>query len=392
MSMSQKAKKEYVEAIRGRYQEGNREEKDRILGEFCAICNLHRKHAIRVLNKAPKEGIAKFLKARKRGPKPKYHYIELTRPLRKLWFATDQMCAVNFKAAIPEWLPWFEKENPLDERVRGDLLRMSAASIGRILEPSKARTKRRGGTKPGSLLRTGIPIRTDFWDVTGPGFMEADTVAHCGGSMSGEFAWSLTLTDIDTGWTEVRLLWNKLAEEVKEGIEDIEKYLPFPILGFDSDNGAEFINKCLVHFFAKRFIPFTRSRAYHKNDNAHVEQKNNTHVRQLLGYSRIDCQIVVPLINEILRNEVSLLKNHFYPSLKLEEKLRLKSRIKRLYTPPKTPYQRVLESPRIPAAKKQELVKLHAQLNPLQLQRAIRSKLAAIFRIIKNEHLKQIAS
>ena len=390
--MSQRAKREYIEAIRQRYQKGNRKEKGAILDEFCAVCELHRKHAIRALGGKPKEGLARFLKGPKRGRKPRYRYFELINALKALWFATDQMCSVNFKTAIPDWLPWFLKEHPLSERAITDILRISAPTIGRILEPSKARTKNRGGTKPGSLLRTEIPIRTDYWDVTGPGFMEADTVAHCGGSLSGEFAWSLTLTDIDTGWTELRLIWNKLATQVRDGVEDIEKSLPFKLLGFDSDNGGEFINKCLVHYFAQKFIPFTRSRAYHKNDNAHVEQKNYTHVRQLLGYDRIDCQAVVPLINELLKNEVSLLKNHFYPSLKLKEKLRIMSKIKRRYMPPKTPYQRVMESPHVSEEKKHELCRLHSELNPLQLQRTIRTKLAAIFRIIKDERLKKMAS
>ena len=390
--MSQSSKKEYLEAIRSRYQRGNRKEKGVILDEFCAVSGLHRKHAIRALGRKPKEGLSRFLKGPRRGRKPKYQYFELTNALRKLWFDTDQMCSVNFKAAIPEWLPCFVEEYPLSERAVQDMLSISAATIGRILEPSKARTKKRGGTKPGSLLRTEIPIRTDYWDVTCPGFMEADTVAHCGGSMSGEFAWSLTLTDIDTTWTEVRIIWNKLAVHVRDSVEDIEKGLPFKLLGFDSDNGGEFINKCLVHYFAKRFIPFTRSREYHKNDNAHVEQKNFTHVRQILGYNRIDCQAVVPLINELLKNEVSLLKNHFYPSLKLEEKMRLKSKIRRRYSPPKTPYQRVLESPHVSGETKRELSILHSTLNPIKLQRTIKIKLAAIFRIIKDEHQKLLAS
>lgn len=392
MKMSKKAKKEYVEAVRVRYLNGNREEKGRILEELCQVCGIHRKYAIELLNSRLNREERRKKRLGKRGRKSKYRYPEFEFALKKLWFWTDQMCSINFKAAIPDWLPSFKQEYPVSDVVQEHLLTISAPTIGRILEPSKSRTKNRGGTKPGSLLRTEIPIRTDFWDVTCPGYMEADTVAHCGGSMSGEFAWTLTLTDIDTTWTEIRAVWHKLAINVKDAICDVERYLPFPILAFDSDNGGEFINKCLVHYFAGKFIPFTRSREYRKNDNAHVEQKNYTHVRQLLGYDRIDCQAVIPLLNDLFSNEVSLLKNHFCPSLKLEEKIRIKSQLRRKYLPPKTPYRRVLESPHIPKEKKEELEKIHASLNPITLQRNIKSKLTAIFRIVKDEHLKQKAS
>lgn len=385
MEMSKGSKKEYINAVKVRYLKGNRVEKERILDEVWLVCDYHRKHAIRLLNggpNQPKDSRAK----QKRGRKSKYRYLEFERALKKLWFYTDQMCSLNFKEAIPLWLPAFEEEICISEQVEEHLLCISAATIGRILEPSKIRTKKRGGTTPGKLLRTEIPIRTNFWDVNCPGYMEADTVAHCGGSMAGEFVWTLTLTDIDTTWTEIRAVWHKLAENVRDGIIDIQANLPFLLVAFDSDNGNEFINKCLVHYFSGKFIAFTRSREYKKNDNAHVEQKNYTHVRQLLGYSRIDYQKVIPLLNDLFRKEVSQLKNFFYPSLKLSEKHKLiNGRVVRIYKKPKTPYQRVLESPHISKEKKNELEQIYNTLNPIKLTKTINSTLAAIFKIVKNE-------
>lgn len=388
--MSQKTAEEYLDAVRLEYFRGNRETKAKILDGLCEVFGYHRKSAVRALND-PRRYVPE-VEQKPRGRKSVYKDdATFCEALRRLWFATEQMCVVNFQVAIPDWLPAFEAEYEVEETCREKLLKVSAATAGRILEPSKLRTKRRGGTKPGSLLRTEIPIRTDFWDVTCPGYMEADTVAHCGGSMSGEFMWSLTLTDIDTTWTENRAVWHKLAPLVRDAIIDIETKLPFPILGFDSDNGGEFINRALVHYFAGKFIPFTRSREYHKNDNAHVEQKNNTHVRELLGYDRIDVEAVIPMMNELYANEVSLLKNHFYPSLKLERKERVMSRIKRHYKRPKTPYQRVLESPHVAEEKKQQLREIHSLLNPIELKRTIHRKLRAIMHIVHEAHRAQAA-
>ena len=389
MVMSMGARQECIDAVRVRYLNGNRTIKGQILTELKELTGLHRKHLVRQLNRVLRRMATevRIPPKKRRGCKARYkNDAEFCQHLKRLWFLTDQLCAPNFKAAIRHWLPAYKEENAVAVAVEEKLLMVSAATVGRILEPYKYRTKRRSGTKPGSLLRTEIPIRTDFWDVTGPGFMEADTVAHCGGSMSGEFAWTLTATDIETTWTEIRCVWHKLAENVKNAVIDIENYLPFPILAFDSDNGGEFINHALVHYFSGKFIAFTRSREYRKNDNAHVEQKNYTHARHLLGYERIDSKAVVPLINDLMRNEVSLLRNHFVPCLKLAEKMRIKSRLIRKYPAPVTPYERILASPAIPEYKKEELRAKHATLNPLKLSRTIDEKLRRIFRILRDEH------
>jgi hypothetical protein len=211
--------------------------------------------------------------------------------------------------------------------------------------------------------------------------MEADTVAHCGMSLAGNFVWSLTLTDIYTCWTENRATWNKGAEGVIEQIKNIEKSLPFELLGFDCDNGSEFLNYHLLRYFTEnreKAIQFTRSRPYKKNDNAHVEQKNWTHVRHLFGYDRFENQAVVALMNDLYRNEWSLYQNHFVPTMKLIEKIRIGSKYRKKYSLPETPYQRVIQSPDVKDEVKLALVKLHNTLDPFALKQKIEEKLRLI--------------
>jgi len=372
------SRREYLRAIRQRYVEATREEKGVILQEFCAICDYHRKHAIRLLNQRKR-------KPRKRpGRKPVYCSKELLRALKRIWLATDQMCSKKLVAALPLWLPFYEG---LSDEVRTQLLSISAATIDRLLAPTRAKTRPKGlgGTKPGSLLRNQIPIRTHNWDITQPGFMEADTVAHCGNSMAGNFIWSLTLTDINTGWTECRATWNNGANGVLIQIKDIEADLPFQLQGFDCDNGSEFLNYHLLQYFTdhKPRVRFTRSRPYKKNDNAHVEQKNWSHVRHLLGYDRLDNPELVELINNLYANQWSLLQNHFCPTLKLLEKKRINSKYKKKYETPKTPYQRLMESNHLSEEQKKQLNTCHQSLNPFKLKRTIERKLKAIFKLVR---------
>jgi hypothetical protein len=275
-------RREYLEAIRNRYRKACRKEKSIILGEFCANCGYNRKYAIRLLRK-------KSSSAPNRKPGPAFRYDKdlLLVPLKRIWFATDQMCSKKLKAAIPLWLPFYAEEHEaLSLQVEQKLLEMSPATIDRLLKPVRALYKKgRCSTKPGTLLKNQIPIKTHNWDVTRPGYFEADTVAHCGNSTAGDFAFSLTFTDIFSGWTENRAVWGKGSQGVLLQIRNIEERIAFPILGFDCDNGSEFLNHHLVRYFTDRPkapVQFTRSRPYRKNDNAFVEQKNWTHVRQLL--------------------------------------------------------------------------------------------------------------
>jgi len=369
-----------LEAIHRRYRRASRAQKQLILDEFCAVCALNRKYAIRLLAQPLRRG-----RPRKRpGRRARYAHPQLLELLRRIWLACDQPCSKRLRAAVGLWLPHYERGfGPLEPQVRIMAEQISAASIDRLLKPVRAQTPRKGlaGTKPGSLLKTQIPIRTEHWDATVPGFVEADTVAHCGDSLAGNFAWSLTLTDIMSGWTEVRVTWNKGAAGVLEQIRHIESRLPFRLRGFDCDNGSEFLNHHLVRYFTKRKTPvgFTRSRPYRKNDNAHVEQKNWSAVRQLLGYQRIDNPALIPLINDLYTQQWSDFINGFSPTIKLKTKQRIGARIHKTYEPPTTPLQRILTCPDIPEATKHALERRFDALNPFALQRQIQRKLRAIF-------------
>ena len=377
------SRREYLDAIRKRYRKAGRKDKSVILGEFCATCGYNRKYAIRLLRKNPLSS-----PNRKPGPVARYPKELLLVPLKRIWFATDQMCSKKLKAAIPLWLPFYEGEyEPLIPDVRQKLLAMSPATIDRLLKPLRAIYKKgHCSTKPGTLLKNQIPIKTHNWDVTKPGYFEADTVAHCGNSMAGDFVFSLTFTDIFSGWTENRAVWCKGSQGVLREIRDIEERIAFPILGFDCDNGSEFLNHHLVSYFTDRPkapVQFTRSRPYRKNDNAFVEQKNWTHVRQLLGYDRFDNSELVPVVNDLYMNEWSLFTNYFCPTLKLKEKQRINSRYTKKYEPPQTPYQRILDSVHVSSEAKGTLEAVYNSLNPFKLKRKIDDKLKAIFHIVR---------
>lgn len=388
--MSKKERYSYRQRIKLRYERGDKETKSRILEEFCEVCGYNRKYAIRVLNKPC------VWETRKPGRASKYTEPKFLAALKQLWFDTDQLCSKKLKRVIPVWLPFFEEERgKVSVEVKEKLYKISAATIDRILKPTRVKYgKGRTGTKPGTLLRTQIPIRTDFWDVCGPGYLEADTVAHCGTSLAGDFIWSVTITDIYSGWTESRCVWNKGASGVVEQIKDIERLLPFPILAFDSDNGSEFLNHHLVKYFCERqkVVPFTRSRPYHKNDNAHVEQKNWSFVRQLLGYQRLENPDLVPLINNLYKTYWSLYQNFFVPTMKLIEKEKILSRYHRIYEPPKTPYQRLLESNTIYPEVKSKLSKIYGSLNPYHLKRDKEKLLKHIFSLNKGYFSRAKAS
>ena len=309
--MGKREKQAYLEAIRNRYHKAKRADKGKILDEFCSVCGYQRKYAIRLLSGRPTK------MARRAGRPSQYDEPALTTVLRKLWLATDQMCSKRLVVAIPLWLPHYEASfGTLGEPVRAKLMRISAASIDRLLKPVRTQhPKRLGGTKPGTLLKQQIPIRTAHWDISLPGFMEADTVAHCGNSLAGDFVWSLTLSDILTGWTECRATWNKGSAGVMDQIKAIEQALPFELRGFDCDNGSEFLNHHLLRYFSEHPAKpaFTRSRPYKKNDNAHIEQKNWTHVRQLFGYERFDNPELIKPMNALYAKQWSQLQNHFCP-------------------------------------------------------------------------------
>jgi len=379
--MSSRSKREYLEAIYLRYKRASRKEKAIILDEFCSTCGYHRKHAIRLLKK-----FTRFIKPKKnkRGRRPLYSKAVIVKPLKKIWLSANLPCSKRLKAVLPLWLPGYVQEyGGLPAEVTEALIAISPATIDRLLKPVRVKYKGRGRstTKPGTLLRKQIPIKTNQWDESRPGFLEADTVAHCGTSMAGMFAFTIDCVDIATGWTEQRAVWGKGETDVLAQIKDIEVSLPFPLLGFDSDNGREFLNYHLLRHFTERQqrVQFTRSRAYHKDDNAHVEQKNWTHVRQWLGYHRFDIPEIVPLLNTLYKTEWRLFHNFFCPSVKLIAKQRIASKTIKRYDNPKTPYQRVMDSPDIDPSIKQKLTILFKTLNPFHLRKAMEDKLKKIF-------------
>lgn len=386
--MSSGSKKEYLRAIHRRYRQASRKGKTRILDEFCATCGHHRKHAIRLLHifrhfSAPKH--------KKRGRKSLYASEDVIIPLKRIWLAANLPCSKRLKPILPLWIPgYIQSFGELSAESLATLLAISPATIDRLLKPVRMKYRGRGKatTKPGTLLRKHIPIKTNQWDEARPGFLEADTVAHCGTSMAGMFAFTLDCVDIATGWTEQRAVWGKGETAVLQQIKDIEVSLPFPLRGFDCDNGSEFLNHHLLKYLSDRKQPvqFTRSRAYHKDDNSHVEQKNWTHVRQWLGYHRFDNPDVVPLLNELYKTHWRLFHNFFCPSVKLIEKKRIASKTVKRYDKPKTPYQRIMESPEISDEIKMKLSELFHALNPFVLRKAMEKKLKEIFQLCCNSH------
>ena len=383
--MGKPERRAYLEAIRTRYRRARKGNKTVILNEFCAVCGYHRKYALRLLS-APFRRTKKPVS--KPGPVSRYDRPELIEALRTIWMASDQLCGKRLKAALPLWLPHYETSfHPLSADTLILLDSISAATIDRLLKPVRAKTGRRGlsGTKPGTLLKKHIPIQAGVWDVTQPGFIEADTVAHCGDSLAGDFVWSLTMTDICTGWTECRATWNKGADGVMTQIKAVQKALPFPVKGFDCDNGSEFLTWHLLRYFQshKQPIKFTRSRPYHSNDNAHVEQKNWSCVRQLFGYERLSDPKMVKLMNDLYSNEFSLFTNFFCPTLKLVSKAREGSKWVRRHSKPITPAQRVLDHPDMPQNTKEKLSSQIKALNPFLIQKQIQRKLRVIFKLLR---------
>lgn len=392
--MKQIIEGECFERFRQRYMRAARKEKSEMLSNFCQLTGCHRKHAVRLFRKRE---AGRPANPGKRGPKSRYDFPAVINGLRLAYKVTDQMCSVLLKGAIRHWLPAIEgKHGAFDPEVREKLLKISARTIERLLCEHKVKfPKPKTGTKPGTLKRTEIPIRQGIWDEVRPGFMESDTVAHGGETTQGQFAWSLTMTDIASHWTECRAVWHKAAEGVVSAVKEVEGAIPFELLGFDCDNGGEFINRYLVKYFTedhphKHILQFTRSREYHKNDNAHVEQRNWSHPRQLFFRERLDSYDLIEVMNDIYRNEFSLLRNHFYPTLKLDRKMMILSRYRRVYGDALTPYERVLASPHVPDAQKEKLRLKHAQLNPILLKEQLDAKLRKFWalarRLCRQEH------
>jgi hypothetical protein len=367
-------KRLYVDFLRRRYQATKRRKvKSAIIDQLCRDTGFHRKYALRVLN-APVGSVSMS-----RGRKKRYSDGAVFH-LKRLWKSMGMPAGRRLVAMLPDWLKDYSG-NGYGPRVASELAQMSHATIERILKPERARLGRalRTGTKSGRFHHR-IPIKAFDRNAAVVGYLEADTVAHCGDTMAGQFLWSLTATDRKSGWTEVRAVWNKHSAQVAEAITELEGAFPFTLKGLSTDNGSEFMNEVVVGALGPRGsrkseIFLTRGRPYKKNDQSYVEQKNYTLVRKLLGYERLDCPEVTALVNDLYRNEWSHLQNFFMPQTKLIEKIRVGSKYKRRHSKPITSYRRLLESPEISDAVKAKLTERFEGLNPFKLTEAIERKL-----------------
>ena len=382
--MSPQARWEYMKTIHERYAHAvSKREKGTILDEFCKTYGCHRKHALRALNRPPPG-------PRRAACQPRqstYGSKRLLSVLEAVWKAAGYPCGQRLKVTLLEWMMIARKELRITAAEEALLRKISPATIDRRLQAQRRQAVRRiyGRTRPGHILKHHIPIKTDCWDVDRPGFTEVDLVAHCGDCAEGHFANTLTQDDILTQWVERRCVLGKSDLVVCGALDDMRGELPFDLLGVDSDNGSEFINKNLWSYCqgdpAKKraAVQMTRGRPYKKDDNAHVEQKNWTHVRKPLGYGRFDTQKAVDAINDLYRHELRWFQNLFLPSMKLIAKTRVGSRLRRRYDTPKTPFQRVIDSGRGDPKKIAALRRLRDHLNPFELSRIIDRKLELIW-------------
>ncbi len=385
--VSARAKGEYVQAIYQRYRHARRPEKRRILDEFCQVVGYHRKHAIRVLN-GPAPGAARPPRRR-----PATYSPAVIEALRTIWTAAGFPWSLRLKALLPLWLPWARRRLRLRPAVERQLLAISPRQIDRRLAPHRRALSKRlyGRTKPGTLLKHHIPLKTDRWEVATPGFTEIDLVAHCGSLGDGEFVHSLNLTDIHTTWVETAAVLGKSQVAVQAALEELRQALPFRLQGIDSDNGSEFINQHLWDYCQAQEIQFTRGRPYKKDDNAHIEQKNWTHVRKLLGYVRYDSAAAQTAIHALYRRELRLFQNLFLPSVKLLRKERIGSRVRRRYDAPRTPLERVLAGPGLPPEVAAQLQRQRDGLDPFALARAIEQQLERIYALANPRHSAPVA-
>ena len=376
--MPKEVRKLLLDTFRDGYQKAaSRRQKTKLIDDFCFATKYSRKHAIRILN-----GKVNPVEKGRPGPPRKYD-ADLCWPLFSLWNDMNRICSKRMVAAIPLWLPYQNEISSSDKKM---LISMSASTIDRMLKPFR---KQKGvSTTRASMIKRSIPIKLLDGEVTEPGHLESDTVSHCGSALGGSFASSLTVTDLCTGWTENRATESKEGEKIAEATRSVLRSLPFKTKTWSSDNGSEFINRPVVKVLRKKGIEVQRRRPYKKNDAAHVEQKNWTHVRQLFGYERIEDKELVQMMNEIYQVYWSPLQNFFMPMMKLTEKTRVGGRIVKKYDLPKTPYQRVLDSGKLDLQERAHLKQRMDGKNPFYLKQELENKLKIFFRMIERKKIK----
>jgi hypothetical protein len=374
--MSQNTRQEVLLQMRRRYLRAGRNYKSQLVTEMVELFGYHRKAALRALRPKVPVPRASFARGRPR----EYSPDQLLPPLKAIWLAALQPCGVRLKACLPEWLADYEADHRrLEADVRESMLSASRATLDRLLIPARIEHRRRATTRPGSLLRGEIAIRTE-WPEAAPGYLEMDTVALCGGSLDDRHGWMFDAVDIHTTWSVLRGLPNRSEASVCGQMDDVRARLPFPLRGLDSDNGGEFINHQLVRYCRGQALPihFTRSRAYQKNDQAHLEQKNFTNVRQWFGYERYDHPEVWPLVNALCRGPLEQLLNYCLPTMKLEKKERVGSQTIRKYGPTCTPLARVLDCAEVSAETQARLRAQRAGMNAFAVRREVDRQLKAI--------------
>jgi len=370
---------EYVQELRSRYFKASKEAKGRMLDEFTQVACLHRKAAIRLLNRRSNPGLN-----RKRGRAREYG-TGVAATLKQIWEASDLLCSKRLKPFMPEMVKVLRQHGELriDTSMEVKLCRMSPSTIDRLLRPCR----RLGGRKPlsttraGSLLKNSIPIRTFAdWQENKPGFMETDLVAHCGESTEGFYLNTLCAVDVASGWTECLPVWGKGQLPVRQAVHRMRQHLPFRLLGVDSDNGSEFINQCFYNYCRDEKITFTRSRSYKKNDSCHVEQKNGQVVRRFVGYERYASKASFECLGRVY-DLVRLYINFFQPTMKLVSKARRGAKVYKTYDTAQTPYQRLVQAGVLTEAKKAELAATYYGLNPVKLLKQIDSNLEQLWRL-----------
>ena len=383
--MNQTTRKQVLEKLRRRYETAGAEHKRKLLDQAVQLLGYHRKAAIRALRQHPQPRGPVILTGR-----PVQFEPSLLLPwLRPIWQATDFACGQRLVAMLPEWIPAYEQhERRLPEEVRDKLLLASGRTLDRLLAPLRGQGAGRSLTRPGTLLRQQIPIRGSLWEDNQPGWLETDTVALCGGSVAGEFVWMVDGVDYATTWVEVRAMWGRGQEGTLAALQDVEASLPFALLGLDSDNGGEFINHHVLQWLQKRPQPvfMTRSRPNKKDDNAHVEQKNWTHVRQWFGYERYGHADLVEPMNVLLKGPYGQLLNYFHASLKLKRKQPVDGKLRRVYGAAQTPLARVLASAVVTDATKEKLRQKKSGLNPFALKLAVTKSMKEIEAMRRRPH------
>lgn len=400
MRLTMKERRSVSAVVAKRYQKATKKEKGTILGEYTELTGYNRCYAAFLLRNQGRRMrindntvLVGDCRKKVKRTRDRIYDERLVRVLKRVWLIMGFICGKRLKPELKEVIPILEKhkEIELDESVREKLLSISAATIDRVLavERKKRSVRQRSRTKPGTLLKHQIPIRTfSEWDEQRPGFVEIDLVGHEGGEPGGEYIQTLDMTDVCTGWTETQAVKNKARVWVFEALKEIRGRLPFKLLGIDSDNGSEFINSHLYGYCEQEKITFTRARAYRKNDNCYVEQKNYSVVRRTVGYNRYDNSQQLRLLNQ-LYSRLRLYTNYFQPVMKLKKKIRVGSKVKKRYDQPRTPYQRVLESSMVEKEYKKKLNQEYAKLNPAELRRQISSLQIKLRKLAAKENLKK---